>query len=70
MIENVIRFIANVDGKISHWLVDNGTPIEMAEKMLMQFMQMIGQIKAQQEAQKSESEKPPEEDKKDGEQPS
>ncbi len=50
MFENVIRFIANVEGKVSHWLVDQGTSIDAAEKMCLQFLQSLGTIKAQNEA--------------------
>lgn len=50
MFENVVRFVANVEGKISHWILENGTGIEVAEKMCLQFLQNLGLIKAQQEA--------------------
>lgn len=50
MFENVIRFVMNVDGKVAHWILENGTGIETAEKMAIQFLQSIGMVKAQNEA--------------------
>lgn len=48
MFENIIKFIAKVDDKESHWYVQNGTSFEIAEKMCLQFLQYLAQIKAQQ----------------------
>lgn len=53
MFENIIKFTAKVNDRTSHWLVENGTPIEVAEKMCLQFLQQLAAIKAQQEAQKA-----------------
>lgn len=63
MIEHVIKFTTKVDDKESHWLLQNGTSFEAAEKMLLHFLQVLGQLKAQQAAQSSpessvEAEKP------------
>jgi len=61
MFEQVLRFVSKVDDKVSHWIVENGTSIDCAEKMLLQFLQHLGQLKAQQmaiqEAQKSSESK-------------
>lgn len=53
MLENILKFTAKVENEISHWYVANGTKIEVAEKMCLQFLQALGQLKAQQEAQKA-----------------
>lgn len=50
MLENVIRLVSQVDENVSHWYISNGTPIEVAEKMCLQFLQVLGKIKAQNEA--------------------
>lgn len=52
MLENILKFTANVEEEVSHWYVANGVKIETAEKMCLQFLQMLGALKAQQEAQK------------------
>ncbi len=61
MFEQVLRFISKVEDKSSEWIVENGTSIEIAERMLLQFLQHLGQLKAQQaaiqEAQKAAEEK-------------
>lgn len=63
MYENVIKFTAKVDEKVSYWFLENGTPIDAAERMCMQFIQMLGQIKAAQAAmQQKEQESVPKED--------
>jgi hypothetical protein len=49
MFENVLRFVAKVDDKASHWLLEMGTTIDQAEKMALQFVQHLGQVRSQQE---------------------
>lgn len=53
MLENILKFTAKVDDEVSHWYVANGVKIETAEKMVLQFLQYLGALKAQQEAQKA-----------------
>ena len=53
MLENILKFTAKVEDEISHWYVANGTKIETAEKMVLQFLQYLGALKAQQETQKA-----------------
>jgi len=48
MLENVLRFVATIEGKASHWILENGTSIEQAEKMALQMIQYLGQMKVQQ----------------------
>ena len=50
MIDHIIRFIAKVDDKESQWLLQNGTSYEAAEKMCLQFIQILAQLKAQEPA--------------------
>lgn len=54
MLENFLKFTAKIEEEVSHWYVANGTKIEVAEKMCLQFLQALGQLKAQQEAQQAE----------------
>lgn len=51
MLEQVFRFVAKVDEKTSHWIVENGTTLDVAEKMLIQFLSQISQIRVQQSQQ-------------------
>lgn len=51
MFENVLRFTSKVENFVSHWILENGTSIEVAEKMALQFLQHLGQVRASQEAQ-------------------
>ncbi len=60
MMQQVTRFTSNIENKISHWIVESDTSIDVAERMCMQFIQQLGVIKAQQtQAQ------PPQESKED-----
>jgi hypothetical protein len=53
MLENFLKFTAKVEDEVSHWYLANGTKIETAEKMCLQFLQALGALKAQQESQKA-----------------
>ena len=54
MMQQVTRFISTVENKVSHWIVESDTPLEVAERMCLQFLQQLGNIRAQQEAARSE----------------
>jgi hypothetical protein len=45
--ENVTRFLSKIDGKSSHWILENGITIDVAEKMLLEFLQYLALIKTQ-----------------------
>lgn len=70
MLENVVRFVSKIEDKVCHWIIDNNTSIDQAEKMAMQFIQYLGQIRAQQanrdqeKSESKESEKTIEDEKK------
>lgn len=50
MMQQVTRFVAEVEGKISHWIVESDTTLDAAERMCLQFLQQLGKIKEQQAA--------------------
>ena len=60
MLKNIVRLESIIQDRIGHFLLDNDCPIEIAEKMILEFLQYIGQIKAnvkaQQDAAKAEQE--------------
>jgi hypothetical protein len=49
MIDQVTRFISQVDGKVSHWFIENGTSIDAAEKMCLDFLRILAGMKMQQQ---------------------
>jgi hypothetical protein len=61
MLKNIIKLEMLVNGKPYQLLCDNDSPLEHVKEALFQFQKYIGQvednIKAQQQAAKSESEK-------------
>jgi len=60
MMQQVTRLTSNIENKISHWMVESDTSIDIAEKMCLQFLQQLGAIRAEQEALKTQA---PEENK-------
>lgn len=48
MIENVTRFTSKIGEEVSHWIVKNDTNFDIAEKMLLQFIQQLGALKQNQ----------------------
>jgi benzoyl-CoA reductase/2-hydroxyglutaryl-CoA dehydratase subunit BcrC/BadD/HgdB len=50
MMQQVTRFTSQIENKTSQWIVESDTPIEIAEKMCLEFLQNLGMIKAQQKA--------------------
>lgn len=67
MIEQVYRFISTIEGKTSHWILENETSIDIAEKMCLQFLQQLGNMRAnaQQAQQVAEQAKKAEENKEE-----
>ena len=63
MMQQVTRFISEIEGKVSHWIVESDTSLESAEKMCLQFLQQLGKIREQHEAMKAQQ--TPEEENKD-----
>jgi hypothetical protein len=51
MMQQVTRFTSQIENKTSQWIVESDTPIEIAERMCLEFLQQLGMIKAQQKAQ-------------------
>ena len=60
MFEQALRFIAKVEDKTAHFILDNGTTIEQAEKMCLQMLQNLGILKIQQQQAQQQEEKKPE----------
>jgi hypothetical protein len=48
MFENIIKFEAKVENEVGHFFIKNGVPIPVVEQMILQFLQIVAQIKAQQ----------------------
>lgn len=58
MFENTLKFVSKVEDKASQWLVDHGTSIEQAEKMCIQFLQHLGQLRNAQAVNQPPAEQP------------
>lgn len=70
MLKNIVRLESIINERVGHFLLDNDCPIELAEKMLLEFLQYLGQLKAmakqqQEQAAAQVEEKPQEEVKSD-----
>jgi hypothetical protein len=52
-IENVNRIVSKVGEKVGHFYLESGTTIEEAEKMCMEFIQIIGVMRLQHEQQQA-----------------
>ncbi len=55
MIKNIVRLESVINGRVGHFLLDNDCPIEAAEQMALEFLQYLGQLKAQAKAQQAAS---------------
>ncbi len=51
MIKNIVRLESIVNEKVGHFLLENDCPIEVAEHMLLEFLQYLGKLKEQAKAQ-------------------
>jgi len=51
MLKNLVRLESIVNEKVGHFLLENDCPIEVAEHMLLEFLQYLGKLKEQAKAQ-------------------
>jgi hypothetical protein len=51
MIKNIVRLESIINEKVGHLLLENDCPIEVAEHMLLEFLQYLGKLKEQAKAQ-------------------
>lgn len=65
MMKNLVQLESVIGDWVGHFYLANNTPLDIAEQMLLQYLQQLGKIKenvlAQQEAKKSASESDKEE---------
>ncbi len=45
MIKNFARYESNIENRVGHFFVDGDCPIEIAEKMALDFLQYLGIVK-------------------------
>ncbi len=55
MLKNLVRLESIVNEKVGHLLLENDCPIEVAEHMLLEFLQYLGKLKEQAKAQQATS---------------
>ncbi len=53
MLKNLVRLESIVNEKVGHLLLENDCPIEVAEHMLLEFLQYLGKLKEQAKAQEA-----------------
>lgn len=58
MLKNIVRLESIVNQKVGHLLLENDCPIEVAEHMLLEFLQYLGKLKEQVKAKQEEVQVP------------